>query len=193
MNQPLDIVLEASTKHDFIDELKSIPGGERIRDCIQCGVCSGSCPVSYAMDLPPRQIIASIRAGMRDRVLGCESLWLCTSCYHCTLRCPREIAVTDIIYGLKRLAMAEGKVEGATRAVAMATSFASQIEKRGRNHETSLLMAYYMKTNPFAMLGMAPLGAKLLSRGRMPLTGEKIRGIDQIRAIVAKTREIGGL
>jgi quinone-modifying oxidoreductase, subunit QmoC len=193
MNHPLDIVLESSTKRDFIDELKGVPGGERIRDCIQCGVCSGSCPVSYAMDLPPRQIIASIRAGMRDRVLGCESLWLCTSCYHCTLRCPRQIAVTDIIYALKRLAMAEGKVEGAARAVAMAKSFADQIEKRGRNHETSLLMAYYMKTNPFAAIGMAPLGMKLMSRGRMPLTGEKIRGIDQIRAIVAKTREIGGL
>lgn len=193
MNHPLDIVLESSTKRDFIDELKGVPGGERIRDCIQCGTCSGSCPVAYAMDLTPRQIIASIRAGLRDRVLGCDALWLCTSCYTCTLRCPRQIGVTDIIYGLKRVAMAEGKVAGATRAVAMATSFASQIEKRGRNHETSLLMSYYMKTNPFAMLGMAPLGAKLLSRGRMPLTGEKIRGLDQIRAIVAKTREIGGL
>ena len=85
-----DIVLESGTRHDFIDELLTVPGGERLKDCIQCGTCSGSCPVSYYMDNPPRKLFAMIRAGMRDQVLGSDSLWLCTSCYTCTLRCPRE-------------------------------------------------------------------------------------------------------
>ena len=105
MAERRDIVLESGTRRDFLDELLSVPGGEHLRECIQCGTCSGSCPVSYFMDNPPRKLFAMARAGLRDSVLASESLWLCTSCYMCTLRCPKQIAVTDIIYALKRLAM----------------------------------------------------------------------------------------
>ncbi|MEW6365812.1 MAG: 4Fe-4S dicluster domain-containing protein [Acidobacteriota bacterium] len=188
-----DIVLEAGAKHDFIDELLAVPGGEAIRDCIQCGTCSGSCPVSYFMDNTPRKLFAMIRAGLRDRVLESASLWLCTSCYTCTLRCPRQIAVTDIIYALKRLAMKEGKGAGAAKAVALASSFVAVVDRRGRNYEPELLIRYYLKTNPAAFVNQAGLGMKLLGRGRFPLKGEKIHGLDQIRTIIAKSHEIGGL
>jgi len=193
MERPTDIVLESGTRHDFIDELLSVPGGERLSDCIQCGTCSGSCPVSYYMDNPPRKLFAMIRAGLRDRVLQSESLWLCTSCYMCTLRCPKQIAVTDIIYALKRLAMSEGKLGGAFKAAALANSFVGVVNNRGRNFEPELLVRYYAKTSPLALLKKAPLGMKLLFRGRMPLLGERIQGRDQIRTIIAKSREIGGL
>ncbi len=193
MERPTDIVLESGTRHDFIDELLSVPGGERLSDCIQCGTCSGSCPVSYYMDNPPRKLFAMIRAGLRDRVLQSESLWLCTSCYMCTLRCPKQIAVTDIIYALKRLAMSEGKLGGAFKAAALANSFVGVVNNRGRNFEPELLVRYYLKTNPLALLKKAPLGMKLLGRGRMPILGERIQGREQIRTIIAKSREIGGL
>jgi quinone-modifying oxidoreductase, subunit QmoC len=187
-----DIVLEASTRRDFVDELHAVPGGERVRDCIQCGTCSGSCPVSYYMDNPPRKLLAMLRAGLREQVLSSSSIWLCTSCYMCTLRCPRQIAVTDIMYGLKRIAIAEGKTAGAKTA-ALASSFAQVVNERGRNFEPELLVRYYLTADPMAMFTQAGLGLQLLRRGRMPLTGEKIRGLHQLRAIVAKTQEMGGL
>jgi heterodisulfide reductase subunit C len=193
MEQKRDIVLESSTRRDFIDELLTVPGGERIRDCIQCGTCSGSCPVSYFMDNPPRKLFAMIRAGMREEVLASDSLWLCTSCYACTQRCPKSIAITDIMYALKRVAMAEGKAKGAAKATAFADLFTKGVKKRGRNHETSLLMRLYLKVSPFSAFKQAGLGMKLMSRGRMPLTGETIKEIDQLRAIIAKTEEMGGL
>lgn len=188
-----DIVLEAGTRHNFIDELHHVPGGEHVRDCIQCGTCSGSCPVAYFMDHTPRKLFAMIRAGMRDEVLGSASLWLCTSCYMCTLRCPKQIAVTDIIYALKRLAMNEGKAGGATRATALAQAFTAVVNHRGRNFEPELLMRYYLRADPLAMVGQAPLGLRLLFRGRFPIRASGIKGIGQIRAIVAKADEIGGL
>jgi len=187
-----DIVLESGTRHDFIDELLSVPGGERLKDCIQCGTCSGSCPVSYYMDHPPRKLFAMVRAGMREAVLDADSIWLCTSCYTCTLRCPKEIAVTDIIYALKRLAMKEGRVKGAERAMALASSFVDVVNHRGRNFEPELLIRYYGRTQPLNLLKKSGLGLKLLLRGRMPLRGESIKGRDQIRTIIEKSREIGG-
>lgn len=193
MGFPGDIVLEAGTQRDFIDELLSVPGGDRVQDCIQCGTCSGSCPVSLFMDTPPRKLFAMIRAGLRDRVLESDSLWLCTSCYICTIRCPRQIAVTDIVYALKRLAMKEGKAAGAVKAAALANSFVGVVNRRGRNFEPELVMRYYAKANPASLAKKALLGMKLFKRGRLPLVGEKIRGSDQIQTIIRKAEEMGGL
>ncbi len=187
-----DIVLEASTRRDFIAELGSQPGGDRIRDCIQCGTCSGSCPVSYFMDNPPRKLLAMIRAGMRDEVLGSQSLWCCTSCYACTIRCPAQIGITDIMYALKRLAMAEGKTSAAAKATALATCFGRVVDRRGRNFEPELLVRYWLRTSPLSLVRKGPLGLRLLTRGRLPLRGERIRAVAQLRTIVAKATEIGG-
>lgn len=187
-----DIVLESGTRRDFIDELLHVPGGERLKECIQCGTCSGSCPVAFYMDNPPRKLFAMVRAGMRDAVLTSDSLWLCTSCYTCSQRCPKEIAVTDILYALKRLAIREGKA-GAERAAALAGSFVRVVDRRGRNHEPELLMRYYLRVNPLAALRQLPLGLRLLRRGRMPLRGERIRGREQIRSLIAASRELGGV
>jgi heterodisulfide reductase subunit C len=48
---------------------------------------------------------------MRRAVLGLENealtdpdLWLCTTCYSCTDRCPRDIAPTDVIMAMRNLA-----------------------------------------------------------------------------------------
>ena len=42
----------------------------RLRHCIQCGTCGGSCPSAADMDHTPRELFAMIRAGMRDEVLA---------------------------------------------------------------------------------------------------------------------------
>jgi heterodisulfide reductase subunit C len=58
----------------FIDEVCAIPGGESIRSCIQCGVCTGSCPTATNWDFPPRRVIAMVRAGLRDELLSSNSM-----------------------------------------------------------------------------------------------------------------------
>jgi heterodisulfide reductase subunit C len=72
--------------------------------CYQCGTCTGSCPSA------PRSTYR-IRLFMRRSVLGLENesltdpdLWLCTTCYSCTDRCPRDIAPTDVIMAMRNLA-----------------------------------------------------------------------------------------
>jgi ferredoxin len=64
----------------FVDEVAAEPGGEKINECIQCGVCSGSCTTAEWWEFTPRQIIAMIRAGMK-KVLASSSAFHCVSCY----------------------------------------------------------------------------------------------------------------
>lgn len=76
----------AQELHDaFVRDAMSMPDGEKINHCQQCGTCTGSCPTSYLMDYGPRESIAAFRAGQIDRVVMSNTLWLCTSCYACTV------------------------------------------------------------------------------------------------------------
>jgi len=93
----------------FPAEIMAQPGGEALRDCIQCGTCSGACPVAVHMDLTPRRIIALTRAGLEADVMASSTPWLCASCYECQVRCPREIKVTEAIAEVK-MAITSGKI-----------------------------------------------------------------------------------
>jgi Fe-S oxidoreductase len=55
------------------------------------------------MDYNPRRILHMLRLGLGQRVLESQSIWLCTSCYSCTARCPREIKISDAMLSLRSL------------------------------------------------------------------------------------------
>jgi len=78
--------------HQFVE---TVPDGERIRLCLQCGACSGACPFGFAMDFPPHGMIAMLRAGLLDDMLKSDTAWMCVSCYACTQVCPAKIPVTE--------------------------------------------------------------------------------------------------
>src|SRR3972149_7655616 len=81
----------------FLGRLSLLPGGDRIAACLQCGMCSGSCPLGDAMELNPREMIAAPRAGRVDALYRSDSIWLCVSCYNCSYRCPSNIPITDLL------------------------------------------------------------------------------------------------
>ncbi len=47
---PATAIYEKAIDQNFLDEVYGIRGGEKIKECIQCGTCSGACPVSWAME-----------------------------------------------------------------------------------------------------------------------------------------------
>lgn len=180
-------------RHDFLEELYEVPGGENIKECIQCGTCSGSCPASPHMDHSPRQIFAMIRAGMRDDVLSSNTIWKCASCYLCSARCPSNIKITEIMYALRRLAVKEGKA--APNDSLMAEISVENIDRYGRNPEWLLIAKYFAKTGPLKALSFAGVGLALYSSGRL-FNGflpkmERIERIDEIHKIIARVNQEG--
>ena len=81
----------------FFQSLYGLPDGERIRTCLQCGMCGGVCPFGYAMEFPPNKMIATLRADVFDRVMKTESVWMCISCYACAQVCPSQIPLTTTL------------------------------------------------------------------------------------------------
>ena len=111
--------------------------GEEIKMCMQCGVCAASCPLSMEMDYPPRQVFTMIRAGKREEVLNCQSIFLCTSCYTCKVRCPRKIPVVDVMHGLAHYAIKQGMVSRKLTA-SFGSEFWNQVYRLGRVDEKDL-------------------------------------------------------
>ena len=180
----------------FVEEVVTTPGGENIRACIQCGVCTGACPVASEMEYPPRKVIALIRAGMRDEVLSSSSTWHCLSCYMCTVRCPRDIKPAELVHALESLASQHGFRVKETRTPAMYRSFVSSINRNGRVHEFGMMLKYYwsiksyLLTNPLATLRMLPLGLKLFLHKRMPLMPKKVKGREDLSKVIQRFREV---
>jgi heterodisulfide reductase subunit C len=167
----------------FLEDVYATPGGEKIKLCQQCGTCSGSCPTSYLMDYSPREVIAAFRAGMLDRVVRSNTIWLCTSCYYCTVRCPAGIKITDLMYELKRLAIKYDIAERGSKNPAMTHYFIDSVHKHGRNHEVELMAKFMMTKNPGLAFKFTGLGMKLFTSGRLPLFAKNIRGRDELNKI----------
>ena len=178
-----------SLSRELLEHVRALPGGQTIDKCIQCGTCSGSCPSSSAMDYGPREVIAALRAGMLDRVLKSNTVWLCASCYSCSVRCPAKIPFTDVMYELKRLGVKHKLCPSRTTNAVMSRAFMDVVNHHGRNAETKLLRKYYLHINPFKVLGQLTLTWRLFARGRLSFIPHTIRGIDAFRQIVAAVED----
>jgi heterodisulfide reductase subunit C len=179
---------ESALRRSFLAEIERIPGGDRLRRCIQCGTCSGSCPVSYAMDVQPRQLVALFRAGDLGSILRSRTIWICSSCYACTVRCPAGIKITDLIYGLKRMAIEKRMRARGLPIPALSRLFVRQVKRWGRNQELKLVRGYLLRMAPWRLPGLLPIGWRLLRAGRLPWRTQRIRGIGGLRRIIAKAR-----
>jgi len=116
------------------------------------------------MDYTPRKLMAMIKAGFKDEALRSQTIWLCSSCYSCTVMCPAQIKITDVMYSLKRMAIEERIYPKRFPTPVLAKAMADIIAKNGRNSEMGVVMEMSLKTNPMGLLKMAPLGLALLGR-----------------------------
>jgi heterodisulfide reductase subunit C len=141
------------------------------------------------MDHTPRQLFAMVRAGMRDSVLRSNTPWFCVSCYHCVVRCPQDVHIADVMYTLKSMAVRERLYADST-AADFSQTFVSLVEEYGRSFEFGLASRHYLSHFPLRLPGMAPMGWGLLSKGRMEVRPRRIKGIEQLKAVLARAKAL---
>jgi quinone-modifying oxidoreductase subunit QmoC len=178
------IKYEVERDPQFAGWVAGVIGGERVRNCIQCGLCSASCPLSPYMDYTPRRLIHMAREGFKRDVLGSFTIWLCTSCYSCTVECPRRIRVTDVMYALKRRAIEDGVYPKRLPIPVLASQFGAMIRRKGRVTESWVIVRVFLKTAILRLLRMSKLGTRLFFSGRMGLWPESIRDRKQLQTLL---------
>ena len=146
------------------------------------------------MDHTPRALFAMVKAGMDKEVLSSNTPWYCVSCYYCTVRCPQEIHVTDLMYTLKRYSIQKEyyKKSSSADAPPFSQTFIKYVEDYGRSFELGLATWYHLTYHPLNMPNIMPMALGLLRKGRIDLTPTKIKGIDGLKSILAKAKELEG-
>ena len=87
-----------------VDELS----GQHMDACYQCGNCSSGCPLAQEMDILPNRVIRLVQLGQSDDIINSCTIWICASCFQCTVRCPKGIDIQAVMDAVRQIAMDEG-------------------------------------------------------------------------------------
>ncbi len=115
--EDLPIVTINDIDPNFKYEITKEPGGENFLLCFQCGTCTASCPVKVVDEsYNARRIIRMALLGLREEVLKSEFIWLCSTCYTCYERCPKDVKITEVMNAIKNIAVKEGYIHPSFKA-----------------------------------------------------------------------------
>jgi len=84
---------------EAIDIVKDA-GGNILKLCYQCGICSATCPWNLVKSFIVRKLMHQAQLGLVD--FEAEEMWLCATCGACVQRCPRGVEIIDIMRALRR-------------------------------------------------------------------------------------------
>jgi heterodisulfide reductase subunit C len=162
---------------------------DMLQACIQCGTCTASCPNEFAMDATPRRLWRLVLMDRREAIFSSKTFTLCSSCYYCTLRCPRGLPLTDAMAALKRIATRQGFKQYRT-STCFCQEFINSVRRHGRVREMEFMALYMARLkSPLLPLRFTPLGLKLVVKGKVPLQLPS-RGQGKLEALYRKVEAL---
>ncbi len=85
--------------------------------CLECGICTGSCPVSrFNPDYSPRLVVERALLLEEGESLHDKEIWSCLTCGTCDLRCPSTVDFTGFMRLLREKARGVGEEGVCTHA-----------------------------------------------------------------------------
>jgi heterodisulfide reductase subunit C len=163
----------------------------KLTACFQCRKCTSGCPVTFAMDINPDKVIRLVMLGQKERVLRCNTIWVCSACETCTTRCPNEVDIAATMDALKEMAVSEGIRSPQPKTYAFHRAFLKDIKRRGRMFEGRLMQSYLLRSGELfrkiadgTIKEEINLGLNMYKKGRLPLRPKGIRGKKEIKKIL---------
>ena len=155
--------------------------------CYYCQKCTVGCPVAFAMDYKPAQMLRLIQLGLKDQVLSSSAIWMCVGCEACGTRCPNQIRLAPMFDALRYMAL-EGGYKPEPVIHALHRSFLDSIKMWGRVHELSMIAQYKIRS-PFGSDLRADIGVALylLLKGKLVRLPERVRGLGQVRGLYKRS------
>jgi len=170
--------------------------GEEIFACYQCSKCSAGCPVAFAMDLLPHQVIRSVLFRKREKVLSSRTIWVCASCETCSTRCPNEIDIARLMDVLRQMQRGSGEKPHEPKVPLLHTVFLEAIKRSGRIREMSMLRSYLLKSGDAReklktgeWKNEVKLGLKMFLRGKLKIFPSRCESIKEVREIFKRSEK----
>ncbi len=176
---------------DFIKEVGD-ESGQPVQKCYQCGKCTAGCPVAFAMDYPPQQVIRMVQLGMKEELLKSNTIWICATCHTCSTRCPCEVEIAHVMDTLRIMAGKRGTTPAgkAKHVETMYNALLSTVERYGRTYEVGLVLQNNLKSGK--LFNGADMGMPMFQKGKLQLMPSKIQGAAEVARIFDEVRKMEG-
>ncbi|MBN1612986.1 MAG: 4Fe-4S dicluster domain-containing protein [Deltaproteobacteria bacterium] len=171
----------------FLDEVNERINGVPIQRCYHCRKCTAGCPLAFAMEYNPNQIIKMIQMGRRDEVLGSSTIWLCVSCETCITRCPNEVDIARMMDVLRQMAIESGLGAKEKNILKFHEAFLSTIRLGGRINEPIMMVQYKLKSGD--LFSDMAMGIDMFMKGKLPLISPRTQDMKAVRRIFENTKQ----
>jgi len=156
--------------------------GQKVSACFQCEKCTNGCPVTFAMDIAPHRLMRSIQLGLKDEVLGSDTIWVCASCETCTTRCPNSIDIAHVMDSLRQMAAIRGVKDSQRQVPIFHSAFLSSIRMYGRVHEATMTVTFALRSGGISgLLKQANLGLEMMRKGKIRILPGRLRAGAQVK------------
>ena len=177
-----DKLTERNLRSPFNSEI-SAASEQGMADCYQCGKCSAGCPMVDYMDLMPNAVMRNVQLGLREKVLGCKTIWLCVSCETCSTRCPQEVDIARIMDTLREISLQSGMANPEMKDITCFHElFLGSIRKNGRLDEARIVINFKTR-RPRHLFEDMVTGLQMVLKGKMPFLPHKIKKRSEVKQI----------
>lgn len=164
--------------------------------CYQCRKCSNGCPVTFAMDLLPDEVIRLAILGQRETILRSHTIWVCSACETCTTRCPNGVKIAELMDCLKEAAVQVGVPSPQPQILALHAAFLKNVKRWGRVFETAFLPEYFLRSGELLRKWQTgtwraemKLSWQMTRKKRFPMLPKTIKGKKEVRQILDRQKQ----
>lgn len=138
----------ADYNEELQEEIASLPGGENIHRCFQCGSCTNACSVNAINpEFNPRHWIYLIRMGMESELLRDKDIiWQCISCNKCTSICPRDVVPEGVMKATSHWLELKGHTPKSPSMI-FDEVFSEQVIATGKIEDGRVVRNFFKRTN----------------------------------------------
>ncbi|PMB27187.1 succinate dehydrogenase/fumarate reductase iron-sulfur subunit [Fischerella thermalis] len=174
-------------------------------NCIMCGACFSECNGfevnskfvgPHALAKAYRMVADNRDSETENRLEkyneGTQGVWGCTRCFYCNSVCPMDVAPLDQITKIKQEILAH-KQKSDSRSIRHRKVLVELVKAGGwideRQFALQVVGNYFRDLR--GLLGIAPLGLRMLAKGKFPLSFEPSEGTQQVRSLVEAIEQEG--
>ncbi|WP_414563905.1 MULTISPECIES: succinate dehydrogenase/fumarate reductase iron-sulfur subunit [unclassified Anabaena] len=167
-------------------------------NCIMCGACYSECNARevnsdfvgpHALAKAYRMVADSRDSETENRLenynKGTKGVWGCTRCFYCDSVCPMEVAPLEQITKIKQEIL-DRKQADDSRSIRHRKVLIELVKEGGwideRKFGIQVVGNYFRDLK--GLLSLAPLGLRMIARGKFPLSFESSPGTQQVRSLI---------